>query len=110
MAIVVPDGMLGNISQGYVRSHIKSVADVVAIVDLPLETFLPSTSTKTSLLVLRKKCAGEKQERVFLSVPKKCGHDRRGKPLFREDGSVLDDLPAVTKEFKKWKVRNAPSF
>lgn len=110
MAIVLPDGILGNEREGYVRQYLKHAADVVAIVDLPPETFLPGTSTKTSLLVLRKKCLGSVQPSVFMAMAKTCGHDRRGNPRFRPDGNPDDDLPAVAREFRLWSVNNAPDF
>ena len=109
MAIVLPDGILGNENLGFVRQYIKSVADIVAIFDLPLETFMPSTSTKTSLLVLRKK-NGINQENIFLAIPEKCGHDRRGKTITRSSGEIDDDLPIVASDFAKWSEENAPDF
>lgn len=110
MGIVLPDGILGNVSEGYVRAYLQSVADVVAIVDCPLETFLPSTSTKTSLLFLRKKDGRTVQKYIFMAVPKKCGHDRRGKPLKRASGELDDDFPGVLEEFKNWRKAHARDF
>lgn len=108
-AIVLPDGILGNENLGFVRQYVRAIADIVAIFDLPLETFMPSTSTKTSLLVLRKK-NGMAQESVFMAIPQKCGHDRRGKEILNEDGNPDDDLSAVAQEFLKWSESNAPDF
>lgn len=108
-AIVVPDGILGNESQGYVRHYIRSVADLVAIIDLPLETFMPSTSTKTSLLVLRKKNSIV-QDRVFMAIPRQCGHDRRGKTIRNADGQLKDDLPQIAQNFREWSASNAHDF
>ena len=73
--------ILGNNGLEYVRQFILENADVVAIIDCPVESFLPSTDTKTSLLVLKKK----KQKGLpqtfdtFMAIAKTCGHDRRGK-------------------------------
>jgi type I restriction enzyme M protein len=108
-AIVVPDGILGNENQGFVRQYIRNVADVVAIIDLPLETFMPSTSTKTSLLVLRKQNSMT-QNRVFMAIPQHCGHDRRGKTLRTDDGQLKDDLPKIALNFREWSADHANDF
>jgi type I restriction enzyme M protein len=50
MAIVLPDGIFGNETESYVRNWILNNAKIVAIIDIPLETFLPHTGTKTSVL------------------------------------------------------------
>jgi type I restriction enzyme M protein len=97
-AIVLPEGIFGNESEGYVRHWVAQHADLLAIVDCPLETFLPSTPTKTCVLFLRKhdprRPTAEDHE-VFLAIADHCGHDRRGKPLYRPDGSRLDDFPLI---------------
>ena len=110
MGIVLPDGIPGNLKEGYVRYYVSAVADIVAIVDLPIETFLPSTSTKTSLLFLRKKAPGITQKDVFMAIAHKCGHDRRGKPIYDSQGLPDDDLETIGHEFRLWSVDNAPDF
>lgn len=110
LGIVVPDGILGNVNLGYVREYIRANAEIVAIVDCPLETFLPSTSTKTSLVFLRKKHLGSKQDMIFMAVAEKCGHNRRGKPLVNQDGAPDDDFPIIAKEFRRWSAEYAPDF
>jgi len=99
MAIVLPDGILGNVSDGYIRKFILEKAKILAVVDMPPETFQPSTSTKTSLLFLQKKEEDEKTGNypIFMAVAEKCGHDRRGKPI------PEDDFPKIAKEYKKFK-------
>jgi len=98
MAIVLPDGILGNVTDGYVRKVILEKANILAIVDLPTETFLPSTSTKTSLLFLEKK--DDKNTNldrpIFMAIAEKCGHDRRGKETNE------DDLPKIAEEYQKF--------
>ena len=89
MGIILPDGILGNSGLEYVRQYIIENADIVAVIDCPVESFLPSTDTKTSLIILRKK----KRENfpqtfdVFMAIAKTCGHDRRGKELYLRDKS-----------------------
>jgi len=38
-----------------------------------------------------------------MAIAKKCGHDRRGKAIFKSDGEPEDDFPEVIKEFKDFK-------
>ncbi|NJK84590.1 MAG: SAM-dependent DNA methyltransferase [Saprospiraceae bacterium] len=55
MAIVLPNGMFENPSLEYLRIFIKQKARVLAVVNLPQETFIPfGTGVKTSILFCRK--------------------------------------------------------
>ena len=103
MAIVLPDGLLGNISDGYIRQFIRENCKILGVIDCPVETFQPSTSTKTSILILQKTKDNKKKYPIFMAVAKKCGHDRRGKAIFKSDGEPEDDFPEVIKEFKDFK-------
>lgn len=96
MAIVLPDGIYGNESLGYVRNWILNKARIVAIIDMPLETFLPNTGTKTSIMVLQKATSNNllKDYPIFMAVAEFCGHNRRGKEIEE------DDISNVAKEFK----------
>lgn len=115
MAIVLPDGILGNKKLGYVRQFILERAFVVAIVDCPVETFLPTVDTKTSVLVLKKKkdISYKQTFDVFMAIAKTCGHDRRGKIIYKRDydGNIIyengeavieDDLQEIAKEFDEY--------
>jgi type I restriction enzyme M protein len=106
MGIVLPDGILGNITDGYIRKFILDKAKILAVVDMPPETFQPSTSTKTSLLFLQKKKEGEtiKDYPIFMAVAEKCGHDRRGKPIEQ------DDFPSVSERYKEFRKKNNIMF
>lgn len=112
MGIVLPDGILGNISDGYIRTFIRQEARILAVVDCPPETFQPSTSTKTSMLFLQKKDRNEQETDypIFMAVAEKCGHDRRGKPIYGEDGRLGDDLPKVVVEFKRFRKKHDVDF
>ncbi|GHT70285.1 restriction endonuclease subunit M [Bacteroidia bacterium] len=106
MAIVLPDGIFGNESESYVRNWILKNAKIIAIIDVPLETFLPHTGTKTSILVLQRVQKEKLTENypIFLSIAEYCGHDRRGKEIEK------DDIPAVAKYFNEWKTNNKIDF
>ena len=55
----LPDGVLGNDSLTYLREWILDKAQILAAIDVPIETFMPYTSTKTSILIMRKLEEGE---------------------------------------------------
>lgn len=102
MGIVLPDGILGNVTDGYIRKYILSKSRILAVVDMPPETFQPSTSTKTSLLFLQKKKEDEKVNDypVFMAVAEKCGHDRRGKAIEQ------DDFPYISQSYREFLKKN----
>jgi type I restriction enzyme M protein len=95
MAIVLPEGILGNITDGWIRQFILDKARILAVVDCPTETFQPSTSTKTGVLLLQKKNENQTSDYpIFMAVAEKCGHDRRGKEIYKTDTNgnyVLDE-------------------
>lgn len=107
MAIVLPDSIVGNQSDGFIREFILSKALLMAVVDCPAETFQPSTSTKTSVVFLEKKGTSNKEREIFMALAEKCGHDRRGKPIYKKDvtGNLIpdDDFPVIVEEYKKFK-------
>jgi len=107
MAIVLPEGLFGNPSDGYIVQFLLSRSKVLGVVSLPHETFQPSTHTKTSVLFLERDDNPPSDYPIFMAVPRTVGHDKNGKPLFKVDreGKVLrddngrplpdDDLPDV---------------
>lgn len=109
MGIVLPDGILGNKREGYIREFIKQNAKILAIVDCPPETFQPSVPTKTSVVFLQKKKSLDDEEDypIFMAIAKKCGHNRRGTPIFKvlPNGEVVrdDDFPLIAKAYKKFR-------
>ncbi len=77
MAIVLPEGIFGNKSLGYIWAFLKTHGRILAMIDCPRNTFQPSTDTKTNVLFYEK---GEStSEEVMVSVAKHCGHDKRGR-------------------------------
>lgn len=95
MAIVLPDGILGNPDLEYVRAWILRNAEILASIDLPVETFLPHTGTQTSMLFLRRKSKEEKTQEelsgkmedypVFMAIAERVGKDRRGNTIYKRD-------------------------
>jgi len=94
MGIVLPEGILGNIGDGYIREFILNKADILAVVDLPSETFQPSTATKTCILFLKKRNEREPTNKIFMAIARKVGHNKRGKPIKE------DDLPLIAESYK----------
>ena len=86
IAIVVPDGILQNVSNEHVRYWIRSNARVLAVISLPQETFIPyGTGIKTSLLILQK--LPSNNEKVFMGILRKVGYDVKGQPVYQKDKS-----------------------
>ena len=95
LGIVLPDGVLGNPDNEYIRYWIMANCQVLASVDLPVETFLPRTGTQTSVLVLRRKSEQEKlaqslsgeagDYQIFMAIANSIGKDRRGNMTYVRD-------------------------
>lgn len=109
MALVLPDGIFGNDGLGYLRQFMLKKARIIAIIDLPKETFMPHTSTKTSVIILRKyKNDEDKQKKypLFMAVCETCGHDRRGNIINDE----VDDISLVAEAFNEWRNKYGFEF
>jgi len=100
LAIVIPYQALSGPQTQYVRNWVLKNAKLLAVIDLPSETFQPHTGTKTALVLLerRKKPLDNldsiKNEKVFMSVPRWIGHDRRGNPVYKQapDGKLTNEI------------------
>lgn len=109
MGIVLPDGILGNPGDEYIRWWIMRHCWVLASVDLPVESFIVEANVNilTSLLFLKKKTQteidaadlnGEPEYSVFMAVAEKVGFDRRGNTLYkrRPDGEeIIEEVEEV---------------
>ena len=104
MAIVLPDEIFGNNQLGYIRKYIMKHCRLVAVIDIPLETFMPNTGTKTSILIVQKLKQIPEDYPVFMCVAETCGHDRRGNIIEN------DDISQIATEFKKWAKEHNFSF
>lgn len=100
MGIVLPNGILGNPGDEYIRRWILKNCWVLACVEVPVEVFIVEANVGilTSLLFLKKKTDPEmdaeaqghaKEYPIFMAVAEKAGVDRRGNVLYRRnpDGS-----------------------
>jgi len=102
MGIVLPDGILGNPGDEYIRWWILRHCWVLASVDLPVEVFIAEANVNilTSLLFLKKKSrqviqaedlGSVEDYQMFMAVAERVGVDRRGNTLYRRspDGEDL---------------------
>ena len=106
MAIVLPDGILGNPNMEQTRIWILRHFKLLASVDLPVETFLPQVGVQASLLFLQKKTSAEalipieeEDYDVFMAIVEKVGKDRRGTPIYEKDDDGAELLFPHTKEW-----------
>jgi len=111
MGIVLPDGILGNPGDEYIRYWILRHCWVLASIDLPVESFIVEANVNilTSLLFLKRKPAeviqaedlGQKKDYpVFMAVAEKVGFDRRGNTLYKRHPNGEEILVDVTYEEK----------
>jgi type I restriction enzyme M protein len=118
MAIVLPDGLLQNISNSHIRYWIRSVAKVLGVVSIPQEAFIPyGTGIKTSLLLLQK--LPSEAEDVFMARIHNIGYDVKGQPVYKRDNNgrsvrsasgtqVLDDdTGAISQAYNSFKTAKA---
>jgi len=110
LAIVLPESILGNARERYVRQFTRTKANIVAIVDCPLETFQPGTSTKVGLLILQKKTENSKQGDVWMAISETCGHDRRGKTIYRENGTIDNEFELIGNQWEQSERENHVDF
>ena len=95
VGILLPDGLLGNPGDEYVRWWILRNCQVEASVDFPVEPFISTvkefglTPAMCSLLVLRRRSPSEliqamhPEYKVFMALIDHAGMDRKGNPLFQ---------------------------
>ncbi|MFN3489625.1 MAG: methylation-associated defense system DNA methyltransferase MAD2 [Emticicia sp.] len=107
MAIVLPDGILGNPNTLRVREWILDKFKVLASIDLAVEAFMPQVGVQASLLFLQKKTLTERQlaqettedYEVFMAIAEKLGKDRRGTPIYLRDEDGAEILFEETVEY-----------
>jgi type I restriction-modification system DNA methylase subunit len=113
LAIVLPYQILSGPKDLYLRKWILQRCKIIAVIDLPPETFQPHTGTKTSLLVIKKRKQPDLElkdnnYRIFMSKPNWIGHDRRGNTIYKKniDGSqsteILCDFSIVYNDWSKF--------
>lgn len=116
-AIVLPRQILSGdeLNALEIRKWLLRNVTVLAVIDLPPETFQPYTGTITSLLVFRKGTSSRRRP-VFFAVCEYVGHDRRGLPLYEIDskGDIIyeesgqqrlrDDTPKIVEVWREFRA------
>ena len=84
MCIVLPQGILNNLNDDYIRNYIEKKARLLAIVGLHENTFKPFTTPKTSVVFLQKWKKDEYKDdyNIFFAVSKLPGKDKRGNTIY----------------------------
>ena len=112
IAIVLPKGDLDEREKQYVRDYILDHAKILAVISLHKFTFVPFTSQKTSLLILKRMLPEDipADYDIYMAVSEKPSKDKSGNSIYvHENGEVkldeynrpeLDtDLFDIAKEF-----------
>ena len=92
LALVLPDGILSNPTDGYIVQHIMQRAEIIGMIDLPMSTFLPYTPTKTHLIFFKRTDNPRKDYEIFMSYAKTCGHDKRGKEINEDEIQLIPEF------------------
>lgn len=121
LSIVLPYQILSGPQTLFVRNWLLRNAIIESVIDLPSETFQPHTGTKTCLLTVRrrKKPLSDLSEienyKIFMSMPKWIGHDRRGNPMFKKlpngknSNEILTDFPELKQAYLAYKEGKNPT-
>ena len=105
MAIVLPQGLMNNLNDDYVRDFVDQHARILGVIGLSEQTFLPFTRAKTSLLLLEKWIdPTDKPDdyEIFFDVSRRPGKNGYGQPVWREDGALDTDVFEIADAFRAW--------
>jgi len=105
LGIVLPEGVFGNHTLGYVWDFVRRHGTITALLDCPRTTFQPSTDTKTNVLFFRKSPtllpAAPVPAKVWTAVALHCGHDRRGRSTKVSGEGYPDDFASIGAEYSR---------
>jgi len=125
LGIVLPNGDLENVSLRYVRAYLQNFTQVIAVVKLPVQAFIPfGTGIKASVLFLRKTAESDAkretgcQSRIFLGRVNKIGYQANkngtpvyktcdaGEPMTDSNGHFVvdEDVTEVGRRFKEFEA------
>ncbi|MGH7944810.1 MAG: N-6 DNA methylase [Opitutaceae bacterium] len=109
VVIVLDDSVLNLPGNADIRAVMQDRALIEAVVSLPDVTFMPYSSAKCSIVVLRRKAGAEGQKLVFMAEATKVGRRPNGDPLYIEDRDLsgqrllANDLPSIAEEFRAFR-------
>ena len=110
LGIVLPHNKFAGSAFRHVRDWLFGEAQILGVVSLGRNTFLPHTHQKASVLLARRREKGERKirdERVFFAVSERSGKDSKGRYVVHEGASatatlwdrVDHDFQAITDAF-----------
>jgi type I restriction enzyme M protein len=99
LGIVLPDGLLKNKNTSYVRTWLHDVAEIKAVISLPIEAFVPfGAAVKTSLCFFQKahkSVQPDPSTKAFLAEVESLGYDATG----RQSG--MSDVDEIVRGFHR---------
>ena len=117
-AMVIPDGILGSPGLGYVRQWLLKHARILASIDMHPDTFQPSTSVQTSVVVFERLTDDQvrasdargylESYKAFMAVCEHVGHDKRGNVTYVRDADgneIVGTFEDRTPVFDRGQVR-----
>lgn len=119
MGIVLPKGILDNISYEPYREWIFNRVEINGVVTLHKDTFQPDTGVRTCVLFVTKPESGKTPSQdysIFMAISQRIGQDSKGKPIFILDGNGnktdeinhdLNDIANAFENFKKGTLRKS---
>lgn len=116
LAIVIDDSSLNLVANRDLQELVRERAIVEAVVSLPDVTFMPYSTAKSSILLLRRRAKEhEPQSSVFMADVENVGVRPNGDALYSDDldehgrRKLKTDLPRVLELFKRWTNGEDPS-
>ncbi len=114
LAIVLPETYFFSPSTKYVLNYIKR-HNIIAIFDLPHNSFRPHCNAKTCLLILQKNRPQNKK--IFMAVAEEMGNDHLGREIYKYDlennkllPEIWDDTKEIIKEIDGTKEKKEYTF
>lgn len=95
MAIVLPESVLNTRQAKHVRDFVLRESDILAVLSLPAQTFMPFGGVgKASLLFLRKKSRATTHTHAVIAIAREVGYDNTNRPIPKNDLPALSDYIA----------------
>lgn len=94
MGIILPEGLFGNPSYGYIVEFLRNDGRILGIISMPEELFQPYTHNKTCVLFVEKTKPLNGYP-IFMGIAKWCGHDSRGNRV------PYDDVPSSALRYRQ---------
>jgi type I restriction enzyme M protein len=108
MAIVLPETYFHAPSKKHVLDFLVKNNNILAVIDLPHNTFRPYCNAKTCLFILERNA--KQNNNIIMAVAEEMGHDHTGRLIYRYDNKtqrfteeIWDDTETIRNELKNRK-------